>query len=112
MAVRIEYNSAELRNFLHNTELDAELFRRASAALDYAKSIAPVGEVGHNPESSDEPYEPGAYRDSLHVERHSNPSRVSYRLATDDYKRAWIEYGSTHMPKFRVLGRTMNHVER
>lgn len=104
MATRIEFNTRELRKFLHNPELEAELMQRGNAGVDYAQSIAPVGDAAHDINS-------GEYRDSLKAEAHYSESRVSVRVGTDDYKRYWIEFGAAHMPKYRVLGKTMDHVK-
>ncbi|MFC0546930.1 hypothetical protein [Kutzneria chonburiensis] len=106
MAFEFKPDSAGLREYLKtNPELRAVLERVARTGLAYARSIAPVGDPATDPDS-------GAYRDSLYAEIHVSPSRMSVRVGSTDYKRYWVENGAAHMPKLRVLGRTLDHMAK
>jgi hypothetical protein len=104
MAVEFIPDKSGLGAFLRtSSDLRAELNRIGRIGLDYARSIAPVGDPATDPDS-------GAYRDSLWAEVQVGPSRMVLRVGSTDYKRYWIEHGAKHMPKHRVLGRTLERM--
>lgn len=95
-------NSPGIAEYLaSDPELYASLLERAERAAAYARSIAPIGRA------VDGDKHPGAYRDSIKVER--NPEGIGVRLLSDDNKAHWIEYGAAHMRKYRVLGQAIEH---
>ena len=59
---------------------------------DYWRSIAPV--------------KTGAYRRSIHVERRG---KRGYRVVADDYKAAFLEYGTVDTPEFAPAAKTVKH---
>jgi hypothetical protein len=90
-------------------EIDEKLNKLANEVCEFAQSIAPVfGETGHDERRESPPNdEPGAYRDSIHVEeRKGNHVR---RVVSYDYKAIWIELGSAHMPEYAVFAKTAAH---
>lgn len=101
--VRFVPNRVGLRQFLRNPVLAQALKAKAEEALKYAQSIAPVGDPTTDPHS-------GAYRDSLAVELHHSPTRVSARIVATDQKAHWIEFGAAHTTKQRVLGRSLDRI--
>lgn len=86
----------------HDPTLRAVLKHRAENQLKWAVANAPVGDPAKDIHSGD-------YRDSLEVVEHHSPTRMSFRLQTADFKRYWIEYGSVHMTKHRILGKSLDH---
>lgn len=86
-------------------EVTAALDNLAQEVCDHAKSIAPVfGETGRDERRQQPPNdEPGAYRDSIHVESVNDQTR---RVISKDYKALWIELGSRHMPEYAVFAKT------
>lgn len=84
----------------------AELIDRATKARDYWRSIAPVGTHEHTLKSGHVD-KPGDYRDSIQIEYRRLPNGVmAARIVAKDYKAAWIEYGSKHMPEYAPRAKT------
>lgn len=86
--------------------VQAELIKRAEEARDYWRSIAPVGTHQHTLKSG-HVEKPGDYRDSIQVEYRRLPTGVmAARIVAKDYKSAWIEFGSKHMPEYAPRAKT------
>jgi len=96
-------------------ELREALVRMGEAGVPYAKSIAPVGELGQGGAYSSRKgraqRRPGDYRDSLGYEIHDGRSRMSLRIFATDFKAGWIEKGTKKMPKYAVLSRTLDFLK-
>ena len=71
--------------------------------LKYAEDIAPVGEAPHDKD-------PGEYLDSLYLEKHISPSRMSVRIGSRSHKAWWEEYGTKKMAKHAVLRRALDSI--
>lgn len=82
--------------------LEVYLHTLASSVLSTAEDIAPVGDPVKDKNS-------GEYRDSLYLEKHISPSRMSFRVGSRSQKAWWVEYGTAKMPKFAVLRRALDH---
>lgn len=111
MAVKFTLNPAGVGEFLKtDLALREKLAAHVRSGVEYAQSIAPVGDPG------DAVYakggrKPGAYRDGIEAEVVVGRTRLTGRIVAKDQKSWWIEYGAAHMPKRRVLGRTMDHLK-
>jgi hypothetical protein len=84
----------------------AEMRRRAEAAAEYARSIAPVDEDGPHP---------GRYRDSIGVDSgtHGTPgsakqARAWAEVRATDPDSAHIEWGNGHDDGAHVMTRTLD----
>jgi hypothetical protein len=94
-------------------QLRAALAAVVAQGVAYARSIAPVGrgagEGGaYLPRTG---RRPGDYRNGIVGEVAVTRTRMVGRVLATDFKAGWIEYGSEHMPKYRVLGRTTDHTK-
>ncbi len=78
---------------LKSSDVKQASLKLAADAVDYAKSISPVGD-GKDPH-------PGRYRDSIHVE---DGEQVS--VVFDDPEANLIEYGSINNPEYAIRART------
>jgi hypothetical protein len=104
MASTFEENTIGLRAFLMtDPDLAAGLLEIGNDVLKAAQDIAPIGSAPHDKD-------PGEYRDSLYIEKHVSPSRMSVRVGSKSFKAWWIEYGTKHTPKFAVLRRALDSV--
>jgi len=92
----IKPNDAWFRHLLKLPAVDKACEHVAQVGVEYAKSIAPV--------------DTGAYRDSIHAERHEEDDRVTWQIVASDRKAEWIEYGTENTPKDRILGRTEDYL--
>lgn len=86
-------NDAGMEAVLRLPPVENTMHVRAEQIAGRARSAAPVGETG-------------SYRASIRVELDDEASanRPRYRVIADDYKAAWIEWGTVKMPAQRVLG--------
>lgn len=78
----------------------AEMERRANAGKSYAESIAPE--------------KTGEYKASFEVEsgiRQGKTRRAFGRLKNTDPKAFYLEVGTEDTPKFRVLGKSLDHMK-
>lgn len=110
--VTFELNTTDIGVFLRtNPELRAALADVVAKGVAYARSIAPVGHAGEGGAyQATTGRHPGDYRDGIVGEVRVSKSRMVGHVLATDFKSWWIEYGSAHMPKYRVLGRTMDHL--
>lgn len=93
----------EVEKVLRGKKTEAAVRRKAERVVEYWQSIAPVfGDLP--PKRKHPPYggSPGDYRDSIQILEEDN-GRI--RVAATDYKAAWIEFGSAHMPKYAPLAK-------
>lgn len=88
-----------------NPDLRAALENLARAGLEFARSIAPVGDPDTDKRA-------GQYLNSLYGEVHKGPTRMTARVGSTDYKRYWIEYGAVHTEKQMVLRRALDAMSR
>lgn len=108
MSAQFVPNPEGIREFLRTDPiLAAALLEKGQEAVEYAKSIAPVGDQNLNRNKKEHP---GTYRDSIQGEFHVGPTRMSYRIVSRDPKAYWIEYGSKNNPKLAILRRALDHV--
>lgn len=73
----MKFERSFFEDILKSEQVAALCEARADAAAEIARANAPV--------------KTGAYRDSIHVERHIIGDRVSALVVADDYKTIWIE---------------------
>lgn len=107
MGARFELNPEGIREYLRSDPvLAAALYEKGQNVVEYAKSIAPVGDPKRNRNRKEHP---GTYRDSIQGEFHMSPTRMTYRILSRDPKAYWIEYGSKNNPKMAVLRRALDH---
>jgi hypothetical protein len=78
--------------------VDEQLNNTANKMAEYWRSLAPVGTADEGDEN------PGAYRDSIHVERAETFD--GFVVQADDFKSHWIEFGSRHMPEYAPAAKT------
>lgn len=104
MPSRFVLNQAGITEYLqHDLGLAEELHKMAEKQLEYAQSIAPVGDPETDKDSGD-------YKRSFKIEIAHSATRMSVRVTTDDPKKFWIEYGAAHTAKQRVLYRSLQHL--
>lgn len=91
-------------------ELDPELARKlevhadvqmgarliAVQIADRARATAPVGDPSVDPN-------PGAYRDSIVVQKSNRPNSGVYRVFSNDPKASWIEFGTASHPALFIF---------
>lgn len=110
--VTFELNTRGIGYYLKNDpELRAALAATVAQGVAYARSIAPVGHAGEGGAYRKSGRAPGEYREGIVGQVVVGKSRMVGRILATDFKSWWIEYGSAHMPKYRVLGRTMDHMQ-
>lgn len=93
--------------FAGAVEVEHAVEKFAHKVAEYAKSLAPV--FGDLPPRRGEPAhgEPGDYRDSIKVEHPPRATAVpTRRVISRDFKAAWIELGTRHMPEYAVFAKT------
>lgn len=83
--------------------LEVFLHSMAAQVLSTAQEIAPVGDPSKDKNS-------GEYKDSLYLEKHISPSRMSFRVGSTSHKSWWIEYGTARSAKFAVLRRALDRI--
>lgn len=96
-------------------ELREALSRMGEAGVEHAKSIAPVGALGeggaYSSRKGNKQRHPGDYRDSLEWLIHEGRTRMSLRIQSNDFKAGWIEKGTSKMPKYAVLAKTLDYLK-
>jgi len=88
---------------LCSPEMQAEMRRRAEKVKAAAEAMAPF-----DPGSKDGTH----YKDSFTVEsgvREGKTRRAYGRVTNDDPAAFYIEWGTKDTPRFRVLGRALDH---
>lgn len=80
---------------------------RAQKVVDYWQSIAPVFDPNDPREHRKAPAhgKPGDYRDSISFELVDGDGSLYAKVSASDFKAAWIEYGTKHMPKHAPLAK-------
>lgn len=112
MAAKFTLNPAGVGEFLKtDPALREKLAAHVRSGVEYAQSIAPVGDATEGGAYTRSGRKPGDYRAGLRGEVVEGRNRLTGRVVSTDFKSHWIEYGSARMPKRRVLGRTMDHLK-
>lgn len=78
--------------------MQAEMTARAHRGKEYAEATAPYDENGGSPH----------YKDLFRVEATPNKERAEASLINDDPAAFHIEYGTSHSPKHRTLGKALD----
>jgi hypothetical protein len=105
---------------LTDMELDAEMARNpevlkglehlANEVKDYWQALAPVFDEDRDRRKAPPNDEPGAYRDSIHVEMiRKKDGQPGAMVGTNDYKAIWIEVGTAHMPEYAPATKTAHY---
>jgi hypothetical protein len=96
-------NIASLRQIRRLAVVEETCKAVAEAGAEYARSIAPVGDPTTDPTSGD-------YKKNIEARRVERDGYFIWQIVAADFKSTWIEYGSVHNEKYRVLGKTAEHL--
>lgn len=95
-----------------SSDIARAVLDQAAEMRDYWKGLAPVFSGGSRDRRSTPPNDgkPGDYRDSIHVETLTDKfGWPGARIISADYKAAWIEMGTRHMPEYAPATATAHH---
>lgn len=103
MSFHADYHG--IGEMLCSPEMQAEMHRRAEKVKAAAEAAAP-----YDPASKDGTH----YKDSFTVEsgvREGKTRRAYGRVVNDDPAAFYIEYGTSDTPRYRTLGRALDHAK-
>lgn len=110
---------AKLRGFIPTELITAQAMANPSVliaavaegkvAVDYWRSLPPA--TGGVPEADlHGKHRTGAYRESIRYDIDRKLTHLRVRVFSDDPKAHWIEYGSSHMPEYAPMAKTMAYM--